>query len=253
MEKWVENCFVTLNNRDTQLACWQVHLKRIESFMAFEKIMFMERPPFIYCPGTLTELILRALWMASTSQSVLTKYSSKLKMRRKQLPTPIVGQTLNAHLILEDYNLVWSSFSSEADYFRMGCICVSSSSWSWHITLKGKIREHDALAAVYSARVSFQPASHSQSNHPLFKINLILCKAKGYKLKFKFWSFYNCLQRRWEWILSSESSTCQNVMFVSTLAKVTTLDAWFVLHLFCVRLAEDFSPLGNSLWDWVNI
>lgn len=59
------NCFVNLNNRDTQPACWQAYLQRIESFMAFKRIISMERPPFVYPAGILIEL--RFLWIASTS------------------------------------------------------------------------------------------------------------------------------------------------------------------------------------------
>lgn len=121
---------------------------------------------------------------------------------------------------------------------------------NWQI-LKGEIREQSLLPLPQCIVPDFPSIQFSNLEYFWFWINIV--QAKGYRLRFKFSSFYTCLQRPQDWVLSRDSPTCQNVMFACTLAKVAILDAWFFLPLFHMRLVTNFTPLGNRLWGWINI
>jgi len=112
------HCFVNLNNRDTQPACWQVYLQRMESFMAVKKIISMEGPPFICPPGTLIEIIFRFLWIASTSWPFLTKVQFKSKDREEAVTCSTCGANLQ-----RPFNAWRLYFSSAFSLFR-GRLCV---------------------------------------------------------------------------------------------------------------------------------
>lgn len=112
---------------------------------------------------------------------------------------------------------------------------------NWQI-LKEEIREQSLLTLLQGMVPDFPSIQFSNCKYFLFLVNIV--QEKNYKLKFKFWSFYTGLQRPQDSVLSRDSSTCQNMMFACTLAKVTVLDVWFFLPYSTWDLPQIF-----LLWE----